>query len=214
VQHGDRRLEPRADSLDQLWGERDLGHQDEDAQVAGQCLLCGGEIHLGLAAGDDAVEKRDLVGADHLERRLLLGGELHALHPRRRPGGQVDQARVPALPGGLTRPGRARGANPRRQHRSQALDEREPVVVGHQARQSDLVRQEHGLRTRCGDGLHLHSRVVLGVELHDEPVRGAAAERNRHPMARHDVHAFRHRVRVRLAAGPSRRLDGHLGVEH
>ncbi len=76
VKHRDRRVKAGPDALHELRGERDVGDEQKHAQAFGQGLLCRSQINLRLAARDDPMKERHLVGADHLQRVPLLGGEV------------------------------------------------------------------------------------------------------------------------------------------
>jgi hypothetical protein len=99
VQDRDRRLEPCSHPLDQLRRQRDVGYEQQHAQAAGQSLLGRREVHLRLAACDHAVQQRQLVAPDDLERSRLLRTERGSEgrdgdHVR-----QLEKAAVPPLAG-------------------------------------------------------------------------------------------------------------------
>ncbi len=85
-------------------------------------------------------------------------------------------------------------------------------MIGDEPRELDLVRQQQRLPAGGDDVLDLDAGVVR-PEGHDEAVGRAAPERDRYPMARHDVERFGHGVRVGLAVEASCGLDGYFGVE-
>src|SRR5207249_10186123 len=84
VQHRDGRVQPRADPLHELWRQRDLRDQEQDAQSLGERALRGREVDLRLAARDHAVEERYRVGLDDLQRGVLLRGQGDLLADGRR----------------------------------------------------------------------------------------------------------------------------------
>ena len=135
------------------------------------------------------MQQGDRVGTDHFQGLLLLRGQGHPFCGGGRTGRQLEQPRVAALPArGL----RARGtgaAHAGRKHRPDAFDHRHPVVVGDQARERDLMRQEQWLLAGACDGLRIDA-WLFGPERDDKAVRVAAAERHRDPVARHHVDAF------------------------
>ena len=102
LQHRHGGVQTRSHALHQLRGERDLRHEEQDPQSLRQRPLGRGQVDLGLAAGDDAVEQRDRVRVDHIERRALLICERHALGGRGGARGELEQAGVPALPARLS----------------------------------------------------------------------------------------------------------------
>ena len=85
-------------------------------------------------------------------------------------------------------------------------------LSGPWARQGDLMRQQQRVSAHAPDRLDLDFRL-FSAQRHDEPIRGAAAERNRDTMARHQVHAVGDRICVGLAIQGAGRLDRYLRVE-
>ena len=88
------------------------------------------------------MEQRHGIRVDDLQRASLLFGQDDIVKRGGGTGGQLQQPAVARLPARGRRTRRAGGAYARRQHGADDLDERDPVVVGDQPRQLDLVRQE------------------------------------------------------------------------
>jgi hypothetical protein len=210
MQDRNGRVQTGADTLHELRRQRDLGHKQEDAKTVRQRSVGGGEIDLRLAAGDDAVEERDRVGRDRVDGGLLLRREVNRLGGAVGGGRHLEQARVSCLAPRGRRSGLPRRPDARRQHGADDLHDRQPVVLGHQLRELDLMRKQKRGVARAGDWLRLYAGVLCPERDH-EAVSVAATERHGHPVARYDLKSFRHRIGVGLARDSARGLDGHLG---
>ena len=212
VQDGDRGVQASPYTLDQLGRQRDLRHEQQDAQSIGQRSLRRGQIDLRLAACDHAVQEGHRVGPDHLQGGALLFVQLDVLRGWGRAGRQLEEAGMPPLPARSFRSGRPGAPNSRREHGSDALDQRHPVVVGDQTRERHLVRQQQRIGPGRFDRLGLDARL-LGAQRHDESVGAATPKRHRHTVPGNQVDSFRHLVCVGLARDPAGGLHRHFRVE-
>ena len=161
----DRHLAPEtaAHPLDQLVGERDLRHEQDDLAAGGEGRRGGGEEDLGLAAAGDAVQEeggvppachrlRDRVGGRALRRRE--GGAGRVLGRRRRGACAHDGL---GEPGGHQRPER-RGADAGR-------------ARGRGGELRVRGRGEYVVGARAGGRAAGERRLLLGGEAAGEPER-------------------------------------------